>query len=325
MFYRDYLRFVGSFTNIVGVVMQDLARLLDDPAFAIDRNNSYEMVPLREKAYGQFCAACKALGIALPPLEKDIQDYYLPKVETHENAASKDNLRLVSEIRDLTDNELCRAVALVLETFPATGANSHDGISKKNLMAVVNRELVNSGQEPFRFLPELRRPPEDLSFERELLVLIVDDKVEDIFRTALSLTGWPKLKVSWELQNSKLSWSPTDEQKDQEVNRLVKAIVAGNPDIVLMDQGLRGIDGSSLVPGVLRALPSAVVIANTGGSADELHAAGAVSSANKGRKDASGNEGICLALSRLGWVQFRARANRGEAIISPRSFSEYKS
>ena len=57
-----------------------------------------------------------------------------------------------------------------------------------------------------------------------------------------------------------------------------------HPDIVLMDQGMRGINGSSLVPGVRQALPSTVVIANTGGSADELHAAGAVGSANKGEK-----------------------------------------
>jgi CheY-like chemotaxis protein len=284
MFYQNYLRFVGSFTNIVGAVMQDLARLMDDPAFAINRDNSYEMVRLREQAYGQFCAACKALGIALPPLEKDVQDYYLPKVETHAKAVAESNLKLAQEIRDLTDNELCRAIALVLETFSATGASGSTEISKKNLMAVVNRELVSLGQEPLRFLPDLRRPPEEPVFSRELKVLIVDDKIDDIFRTALSLAGWPKLKVSWELQNSKLSWDPSDEQKEQEVSRMVEAIVAANPDIVLMDQGLRGIDGASLVPGVRQALPSVVVIANTGGSADELHAAGAVSSANKGEK-----------------------------------------
>jgi CheY-like chemotaxis protein len=151
-------------------------------------------------------------------------------------------------------------------------------------MAVVNRALLNLGKEPFRFLPELRLPPEDLVPERELSVLIVDDKAEDIFKTALALAGWPKLKVFWEHQDTKMSFDPTDEQKEQELDRLCKAILARQPDIILMDQGLRGVNGSDLVPHVLKGLPPVVIIANTGGGTDELHAAGAISSASKGEK-----------------------------------------
>lgn len=287
--YQEHLSgFVALIAGVVGAVVNDLARLLDNPLFAINSNNAYEMVPLRETAYSRFCAACKTLGIPLPPLEKDIQDYYLPKQETHNKDQIESNLKLVQEIAerasDSSDSNhvLLRAVALILETFPATGGGTFDGISKKNLMAVVNRALLNLGQEPFRSIPELCLPTEKSAPERELTILIVDDKAEDIFKTALSLAGWPRLKVIWEHQNTKMPYSPTDEQKDQEISRLVEAIVAHQPDIVLMDQGLKGIDGSSLVPHVRQRCPSAVIVANTGGSADELRSAGAIGSANKG-------------------------------------------
>jgi CheY-like chemotaxis protein len=287
--YREYLSgFAGLLTGIVGVVAQALADLLDNTLFVINRNNAYEMVPLRETAYNRFCAACKTLGIPLPPLEKEVLEYYLPKQKEHKKSQIESNLKLAQEIRELSgcssdsDSVLLRAVALILETFPETGPDTFDGISKKNLMAVVNRALLNLGKEPIRFLPELCMPPENLMPERELLVLIVDDKASDIFKTALALAGWPKLKVEWEHQTTDMGWEPSDEKKEQEATRLIEAIVARNPDIILMDQGLSGIDGSDLVPRLRRRLPSAVIVANTGGSADKLQAAGAISSANKG-------------------------------------------
>ena len=295
MSYQNYLSgFATLITGVVGSLIQAMAGLMDNPTFAIDRNNAYEMVPLRETAYERFCAACQMLGIPLPPLEQDVLNYYLPKQEKHNEDLIERNLKLAQEIRERTDNVLCRAMALMLETFPAVGSRSSDGVGRKNLLAVVNQELINLGQEPFRFLPGLCLPPESLGFNRELTVLVVDDKAEDIFRTALSLAGWPNIKLIWEHQTTKMPWEPSDEQKEQEVNRMVAAIVAHQPDIVLMDQGMRGIDGASLVPGVRQALPSAVVIANTGGSTDELHAAGAVGSANKGEK-------ILQAMREVSW------------------------
>ena len=283
MFYQNYLSgFASLVIGVVGAVIQDLARLMDDSLFAITSHNAYDMVPLREGAYDRFCAACRSLGIALPPLEKAILDYYMPKPDFNADRAET-NLRLAKSIRDCTDNELCHAVALMLETFSAVGEDgSGIRIDRKNLLAVANRQLINSGLEPLRSIPELYLPVKDLAFNREMAVLIVDDKPDDIFKTALSLAGWPNLKVTWEIQNSKLPYDPSPEQKEQEVARMVAAIIARKPDIILMDKGLTGISGASLIPGVLRALPSTVVIANTGGNVGEMHAAGAIGSAKKG-------------------------------------------
>lgn len=285
--YQDYVSsFAGQFTGAIGALAQDLARLLDDPLFAINHNNAYEMVPLRETAYNRFCAACQTVNVPLLPLEQDVLNYYLPKQESHNKSQVEENLKLAQTIRERMDDSadsnhvLCRAVALILETFPTIGG--FERIEKKNLLAVVNRALLNLRQEPLRFLPELRLPPENLVPTRELTVLIVDDKAEDIFKTALALAGWPKFRITWEHQTTNMPYQPSDEQKEQELDRLTQAITARQPNIILMDQGLRGIDGSSLVPRIRQSCPSAVIVANTGGSVNELQAVGAIGSANKG-------------------------------------------
>lgn len=287
-FYQKYvLAYANKLTGIVGAMAQDLARLLDEPLFAINPSNAFSMVSVREAAYGQFCAACQAVSVPLPPLDPIVLEYHLPKHDACEEPQIRASLKLAQELRQRTDGSsdnnhvLCYAVALMLETFPSTGG--FRGIERKGLVAVANRALLNLGQEPIRDIPELELPPDDVAPERPVTVLIVDDTPQEIFSTALELVGWPNIAVDWILQGNGIGFSISEKEREQELDRLTQEILAKQPDVVLMDQGMKGVEGSDIVPLIRQKLPNVVVIANTGGSADELMAVGAVGSANKGR------------------------------------------
>lgn len=285
-----YQKHISSFPNsLIGDVasyLKDLARLMDEPLFTLERSNFHQMLSPRESAYGYFCLACKKLGISLPPLEEEILSHYLPKKRDSKKSEIKENLDLARRIRETIkvhdDSSLFDALATIFEVFPEIGEDSFYGINKKNLLAVLNTRLASMGFEPFRFLPEELPRIVDLSLKREVLVLIVDDTPGEILETALPLAGWPNLRVDWEYQSNDIGFDPKEEKKEEERKRMADAVISKNPDIILMDQGLKGIKGSDLIPRIKEALPFTVIIANTGGSPKELHSAGAIGSANKG-------------------------------------------
>jgi CheY-like chemotaxis protein len=280
-------RYEAHVVNVQGKMAQDLARLLDDPLFAVNpKDGPYGIASAREKAFSRFCRVCIDAEEALPDLESELIDCYLSR-----NAPEKDvddSKTIAGQITERIGNNqsvaanTCRAVATIILDFPYLSRSG--GVDGKSLLALANRSLLQLGLKPLRpeYAPLLvsQQPP-----PRPAKILIVDDDAAEILNTAIALAGWPDVEVEWlHQQSNNLGYSSSSEEKDAVVTDLAKAIVDRQCDIVFMDQGLHGIEGHEVVKKVRGSVRSIVFVANTGGTEDELMSAGCVASARKGEK-----------------------------------------
>lgn len=280
----NYVQFV-SVNRISSDIAVGLARLLDDPFFAVDpKNGSYGLPDVRQTAYDRFCRICIDAGVALPPLEHELIECHLPQKVSEEDKTATQVLveQITTRVHGQESQEagICRAIGTMFLSFP--NLNLYGSLDRKSLIAMTNRCLIKMGAEPIR--PEYkelsnrsRRVP-----QREVKILIVDDKPEDILKTAMALAGWPKVDVQWLHQKSALKFDPPEEEKNAATAELAQTIIDKNCDIVFMDQGLDKLEGHAVVRKIREQSRSMIFVANTGGTGDELLGAGCVATANKG-------------------------------------------
>lgn len=279
----SYANFVSEY-DIQSRLVLDLARLLDDPQFAINsKDDKYGLADVRQDVFDKFCSACVGAGAPVPDLETALIDCHLPQDVSEKDARASTELAVALEDRVMIDTrggtDVVRAIATIFTKFP--NLHSYGSVDGKSLVAMANRCLIELGLEPIR--PKYEPLTIDCpSPPRSLRVLIVDDDKGQILKTAASLAGWTGVEVSWIHQVSNLGYGASEEEKERATVDLAKAIVDQACDIILMDQGMRDIEGDEVAKKVIAKNARLVCVANTGGSEDKLKRAGCVASANKG-------------------------------------------
>jgi len=139
---------------------------------------------------------------------------------------------------------------------------------------------VRISQELSRYLSvsaKYRPRPMPFNPGKETKVLIVDDSLTSLMETAMALVGWPNLLVSF------YRYKPEkDDQSD--LDRAARDIVEINPDIILMDQGLKNIKGYNLIPKIRSISERFIFVANSDADDDEdMINAGCFSNCRKGK------------------------------------------
>lgn len=269
----------------------DTANLLDNLLRSLDLNawNAEEEVALRERVYHILCAVCFRSQVRLPRYEKIFFEAWLPKFDKYvkdderEKKVKQADL-FGQQVRDRVKGrknkvaQLCRAVAKAYELFPMAD-NSFRGIKPKQLEAIINQNLIRQGLDPIRpdysevKIPDCREQP---SPARETRVLIVDDSLEDIVKSALALVGWPGVNLFF--------FHYAEGKKNKDYATTADKVLAREPDIILMDQGLSDLNGHEMVE-VLKskAQRRIIFVGNTGGDARELHSVGCLGNFDKGK------------------------------------------
>lgn len=280
----------------------DLAKLLDHPALNIDPEgdncNSGRIAEARGDIFHDFCALCVVSKVAVPDLEPQLYEPYLParKKFDKKNIASAKLVKehVLSQLRNIRTAQArtCRALAEALCIFPKE--DGYMGITQKEILAVINHTFHSLGLQPICPDYEIRevktREGED-GPNKMTTLLIVDDNFGDTFKTARALCGWPNLNTEIFLYKSQ------DRSKDKEIKRASTEIIGLSPVIVAMDKDMYPIKGADLI----RALRESeegqkyIFVANTGGDPDELYEVSCFTNCDKGRN----LEGIRRAISRI--------------------------
>lgn len=222
------------------------------------------------------CAIDTALGQAVDPPTGNgtAEDWEIAKaieiaLAQADGRAGKDDIA-----RD------CESLGRVIRMMPSL-MSPWGGPRPESLLAMANKLLIELGREPVRpdhsaIVPTGamdRNPP-----PRPLHVLVVDDEIGMIMTTLSAMFGWPNLSFG-------AIHVASEGDRDPELQALAAGIICAKPDIVLMDQGMWPMTGSSVIREV-RTRPEAagiVFVGNTGGSPDELEDAGAIGNCNKGK------------------------------------------
>ncbi len=281
----NYVQFVERH-GIQGKLATDLARLLDNQQFAVDPKNGYYGLPnVRQDVFDKFCRVCVGANAPVPDLETALIECHLPQNVEDKNVKASETLAKVLTSRveghDGVTADVVRAMATMFTVFP--NLQGYGSVDNNALVAMANRNLIRMAREPIR--PKYEPLTIDCSTPpRPLKVLIVDDDIGEILKTASSLAGWPDVDVSWIHQKSNLGYSPSTATIENATIELAQAVVARGCDVVFMDQGMRDIEGDKVVAKLIEQGACMVFVANTGGNGDELKDAGCVASAEKGRK-----------------------------------------
>jgi hypothetical protein len=98
----DYLDHVESHEfGEYSKAASDVAKLLNDELFQITPSNIFDMrrqAEIREKAFNAYCHLCAKAGIAIPPLEKQLYEPFLPeKIERHNPAKETLSVQSIAE------------------------------------------------------------------------------------------------------------------------------------------------------------------------------------------------------------------------------------
>lgn len=275
----------------------DLAEMLDHEDLTISiSENSYSqssLAEMREPIFDDFCAVCCHAEVPIPVLEEELYKAHLLDNEDKKNDEFQEAQRIEQHVKNQLENNcsseanICRAAAAILKIFPECGGYS--GIKRKQLVAVVNDVLVNSGLKPVRPDYKSRKIKSSISFQgpqKEIKVLVFDDSFDEIIKTRRALAGWPSLKVEHLIYKRPVgAYSLYEKEKEAELKRTAQEILKLKPRIVLMDQGLGPIDGHEVILKIkeLTETPP-VFVGNTGGSSEELCKAGAIGNCDKGEK-----------------------------------------
>ncbi|GEM_PF-2531815 len=268
----------------------DVARLLDDPMFALpEKHERYGVSDARERAFDALCALFVRAGLTPPPLEIGLVRAFLPTPpkEPDEKFAAKavDHVKRVCATR-LKDASEILPLAKALGAFECTSRWSN--VDAKGLVCLINSRLLALGLEPL--VPDyaslgLETACDEAVPARNVRVVAVDDELESLLKTALALIGWPRVEtVLYRYPRPTGDQPRTPESKQADLKRTAEAVAALKPDVVLMDEGLCGpFEGHELVPAIRELLPDVRFVANTGGSPDMLNEVGARGNCEKGR------------------------------------------
>ncbi len=280
-------------------LMRDLAGLLDAPEFQIDViNDGYSrasLAAMREELFHDFCALCLESGAPVPTMEKALITAQAPNQDKKTQEAHMVRIQNFAEpaLKKVgrKNSAKAKATKVLAESFkllPVLSAYAGQ-VTIKQMECLINQLLMELGQEPVRPDYSLRKVSSASSMpSAEKTVLVVDDDLQALFSTARGLAGWEGLHVSLLHQTAEgNSWNPDPEQVEAELSKTAQAVVEIKPDVVLMDQGLKMIEGHKLI-GKIKEIwsqgQSPVFIANTSGSEDKLRAAGALPNCEKGRR-----------------------------------------
>lgn len=291
-------------------VASDLARLLDDAIMAYpvakpgDEYSMKQRAVLRGEVYHELCAAFAKASVPLPPLEPEFYETVL-KTATDTDAIAEGD-RLVKHINKQVKgapggfNASLGFMVAVIETFRVIF--EWNGLDKEYSIAKINQELVMSGLEPYR--PDYSTMKFGVARDmptpsRPVRVVIVDDDVQEIVKTARRLAGWPEIEFGWALYHRSLAERALP-KKFERMAGLVEVIFATKPDVVLMDEGIdNDFKGSDLVKFVMADTSNTTVfVANTGGDDADLRRAGAFPNCNKGERP----KAVASALDHAGLV-----------------------
>lgn len=275
----------------------DLAGILDDQALKIDfsKGDSYSrsnLAEIREEVFDDFCTICCHARTSIPPLEQELYKVHLPAEKDKEDEKSQKAVNEAREAKAHVKKQLegnrgskaiiCRAMIRTLQLFPEAGG--FRGIEKKEILAVINDNLVSLGLKPVR--PDYKNRKTNFPFDfhgpsKKTKVLVFDDQLDEIIKTKKALAGWPNLKVEHLVYKRPKSYT----EREAELKRAGKEILALKPQIVLMDEGLGMIEGHDVISeiGNLTENPP-IFVGNTGGSSDELREVGAIGNCEKGKK-----------------------------------------
>lgn len=269
----------------------DVSIAMDRLYFPIDLNDwqSDGEVSGREELFHLLSAICYRSGVTIPIYENIFIEAWLPKFERcvkpeekKEKISRAKNLRekISRKVRGMPgrDARRCRMLSEVLEIFPDASDDFSGGIKPRQLCALINDSFLRLGLDPLRpDYSELKIPEtiKEAGPLQEQKVLIVDDDKNAIRKTFRALMGWPKLELEFFHYHEGVG--------SGEYPPIAEKILKENPDIILMDQSMRDIEGDILVRKIKQlARRPLVFIGNTGGGDDKLRRAGCLGNLDKG-------------------------------------------
>ncbi|OGY90933.1 MAG: hypothetical protein A3B31_01875 [Candidatus Komeilibacteria bacterium RIFCSPLOWO2_01_FULL_53_11] len=302
--YFDYDHFVESQEfGEYKKAARDLCLLLDSSDLRVEGEAyaAQSKAAMRGQVFDAFCHLCEKAGVEKPALEQELYLPYVPTESTSEEVAEKS--RRVQEITDfvdaqlggITDGEKKRTLEIITKfmmLFAAKfteGEGYSHGIETKEILAFLNKELVDVGLQPVR--PKYGEKKLSFALEeqpptKEARVLVVDDEMTEVVKSMVRIAGWQNVKIDY--FHYRRDYHRKDAAaKGQALTTLIEEILAKNPTVILMDQGLDSdLEGSQLI-GLLRKDPRAkniTFVANTGGIDRGLREVGAYENFAKGRE-----------------------------------------
>ena len=276
----------------------DLAELLSLPGLKLegDEYSIKSTASKRQKVFDYFCSVCVKAGVELPDLEKKLFQIYLPtessdsrdrekisKIEGIKTFLSGQiNPETPKETKDLIQS-LFSVMSVFSKKFDTEG--SFNAISTNEIIAVINDQLIKTGLQPIRPDYEKIQVPgsKEVGPKEESTIVIADDDFSEVINTALSLAGWPNLKIKYHIH--KRAGYKEEVNIPETISRIAKELAEIKPTLVLMDQGLdNDLEGSDVVSELLKLDSEIVCVANTGGEDSKLRNAGAYPNFEKGRR-----------------------------------------
>ncbi|MFA6536229.1 MAG: hypothetical protein WC250_01140 [Candidatus Paceibacterota bacterium] len=275
----------------------DVAKILDGPdftGFAGEKAGDYEKrraADERIKFFDLFCAVFTKAGLPLPPFEpifvEEFQDEPSEKIRTVMERLTTEIDKLAPKARKL-DEVLIAGIAGLFASFPHL-CSDYGSVSGADLLRLVNRLLILNDLKPIRPDYSDWKPGPALAMSntsQPVRVLIFDDDRTEIARTLVGLVGWPGLDlVSLQYRPGVGSRRGDVDAKVAAMQKAAESVIALDPDVVLMDQGLVDFEGSQLIPVIRQiATKEIIFVANTGGEDVDLRRAGAYPNCGKGQK-----------------------------------------
>lgn len=295
--------FVQSHAAKLGDVLKvaaDLAMLLDHEilsaaTIAGQKFGTDRLALVRLEVLDDLGVLCFKQGVPVPELEPEILELCRPKStdEKHSeliHGLVRDARRSVGGRKPKSDAKRDLLVmAHCLELMPGLARSDAELLCFK---AMFNALLLQLGLPTLRVDFAARKVTNalDRMAPRPLRVVIVDDDVNEIVRTVRNLAGWPCLQFDpLHFRPNCDRWNCPSEKVAEIVRAAAQTIVDRRPDIVVMDEGLPISNGGEIIKAVKALKPESKMqfVGSTGGSGDQLKAAGALLNLEKG-----GNPGI---------------------------------
>lgn len=296
------LQYVDAHSAVLGEsakLAADLAALLDHSVLSAATIEAQKYDPARLaiqrlEVFEDVCALCAQAGIPVPELEPEILELCRPK------AGSDKDTKAIADLVVAARGKLGRkrpkadprhdilAICRCLERMPGL-APVYDG-KLDRFRAVVNAALLELG------LPTIRPSYPDRHVRGEMSgmkptkavrVVVVDDDVSLIVSTIRELAGWPDLTfVPFHFTIDGDTYGLSAAQRAEVSRKSAADILALNPDIVCMDEGLPGVHGGEVIEAIRTQKGEVWQIAfvgSTGGVGEHLRDAGALLNLEKGR------------------------------------------
>ncbi|PIP65122.1 hypothetical protein COW95_03575 [Candidatus Peregrinibacteria bacterium CG22_combo_CG10-13_8_21_14_all_49_11] len=262
----------------------DLAYALDHPVASDEK--SYGIAEKRAEIFNIFCALCVQSGIEVPRLDDMVRRDGLVKHKDLSKEAAAFLAAAEAQLAHVPAEQRERLRELIIAYRVITQIESYSGASTKNITALINDVLVDHPIRPDYSAVAIPSHPESVAPSASTRILIVDDSPPEILNSHLASSGIANTEFRWLLQNCAGYGDFKEGEERAEIENLSAAILAEEPNVVLMDQGLRRLNGSDVVRFMLQELSSKIrFVANTGGDSTELlSATGGYYNFDKGRK-----------------------------------------